>query len=51
VHAIGTADYPTKAKRPAYSVLDTTKLRDAFDMDLQDWQVALDRVIGELAGE
>jgi dTDP-4-dehydrorhamnose reductase len=51
VHAIGTADYPTKAKRPAYSVLDTTKLRDAFDMDLQDWQVALDGVIGELAGE
>ena len=49
VHAIGTADYPTKAKRPAFSVLDTTKLHDAFGIDLPDWQVALEGVIGELA--
>jgi len=49
VHAIGTADYPTKATRPAFSVLDTTKLRDAFGIDLPDWQAALDGVIGELA--
>ena len=49
VHAIGTADYPTKAKRPAFSVLDTTKLHDAFAIDLPDWQVALDGVIDELA--
>ena len=49
VEAIGTADYPTKATRPAFSVLDTTKLRDAFGIDLPDWQAALDGVIGELA--
>jgi dTDP-4-dehydrorhamnose reductase len=51
VHAIGTADYPTRAKRPAFSVLDTTKLRDAFGIDLPDWQMTLDEVIGELVGE
>jgi dTDP-4-dehydrorhamnose reductase len=51
VHAIGTADYPTRAKRPAYSVLDTSKLRETFDIDLPTWQVALDEVLGELAGE
>ncbi|TAM94145.1 MAG: dTDP-4-dehydrorhamnose reductase [Rhodanobacteraceae bacterium] len=49
VQAIRTSDYPTKAVRPAYSVLDTTKLRDAFGVALPDWQVGLDGVIAELA--
>ena len=51
VVAITTADYPTKAKRPAFSVLDTTKLRDAFGIDLPDWQAALDGVIADLAAK
>jgi dTDP-4-dehydrorhamnose reductase len=51
VHAIGTADYPTRAKRPAFSVLDTTKLRETFDVEMPEWQVALDGIIGELAGK
>ena len=49
VHAIGSADYPTRARRPAYSMLDTAKLRDTFGIALPDWQTALDGVIGELA--
>ncbi len=49
VHAIRTADYPTKATRPAWSVLDSTKLRDTFGVDLPDWQAALSRVIGEMS--
>jgi dTDP-4-dehydrorhamnose reductase len=49
LHAIRTDEYPTKAKRPAYSVLDTGKLRDAFHIDLPDWQTALDDVMEELA--
>ncbi len=49
VTAIATADYPTKAARPAYSVLDTAKLRAAFGVDLPDWRVALDGVLRELA--
>jgi len=48
VTAIRTADYPTRAKRPAWSVLDTTKLRKAFGVALPDWQAALDGVIAEL---
>ncbi len=38
VLAIPTAQYPTPAKRPANSLLDCTKLRDAFGIALPDWR-------------
>ena len=41
VDAIATADYPTPAARPAYSVLDTTRLRRDFGIDLPDWRDGL----------
>ena len=47
---IATADYPTPARRPAYSVLDCSRIRDAFGLCLPTWQAGLDAVIGELAG-
>ena len=46
---IATADYPTRARRPAWSVLDTTKIRTAFGLNLPRWEQGLDAVIGELA--
>lgn len=49
VAPITTADYPTRARRPAYSVLDTHKLRETFGLNLPDWQHGLRDVIGELA--
>jgi dTDP-4-dehydrorhamnose reductase len=49
VAPIKTSDYPTKARRPAYSVLDTTKLRSTFDLHPPSWEDGLDAVIGELA--
>lgn len=49
VHAIGSADYPAKARRPAYSVLDGGRLRERFGLHLPDWSQGLDRVIAELA--
>ena len=51
VTAIRTADYPTKAARPAFSVLDTTRLRDTFGIALPDWQAALDEAIADLAAK
>lgn len=49
VHAIGSDAYPAKAKRPAYSVLDGSRLRETFGLHLPDWREGLDRVIVELA--
>lgn len=48
VRAITTADYPTPAKRPAYSVLACDKLREAYGIEPADWRVELDRVLREL---
>jgi dTDP-4-dehydrorhamnose reductase len=48
---IASADYPTRARRPAWSVLDTAKFRAAFSLNLPPWEHGLDAVIGELAGE
>ena len=42
IEAITTADYPTPARRPAYSVLDCSKLQSEFNYRLPGWQQALD---------
>ena len=44
---IATADYPTPAKRPGYSVLDTSGLRSHFGVELPDWPQGLARTLGE----
>ncbi len=49
VTAIGTADYPTPARRPAYSRLDTTTLQRDFGVDLPDWREGMARVLDEIA--
>jgi dTDP-4-dehydrorhamnose reductase len=49
VTPITTADFPTRARRPAYSVLDCTRIGHRFALDLPSWQEGLDAVIGELA--
>lgn len=35
---IATAEYPTPAKRPANSRLDTTRLQETFGLKLPDWR-------------
>jgi dTDP-4-dehydrorhamnose reductase len=48
---ISTADYPTPAKRPAYSRLDTSRLRNDMAIVLPVWEHGLDRVLdGLVAG-
>ena len=44
VKPIKTKDYPTAAKRPKYSVLDTTKIKNNFDYTINDWQRSLKNI-------
>ncbi|MCU0786484.1 MAG: dTDP-4-dehydrorhamnose reductase [Verrucomicrobia bacterium] len=46
VAAITTAEYPTPAKRPAYSVLDCGKLKKTFGIQLPQWEDGLRLVLG-----
>lgn len=43
VEPITTAEYPTPARRPAYSVLDTSRLRSMLATDVPAWDAALAR--------
>ena len=45
VKAITTADYPTPAKRPANSRLDTAKFRNTFGLALPHWQAGLSHIL------
>lgn len=46
---IPTAEYPTPARRPAYSVLSNTRLQTVFGIRLPDWQTQLLRVFPTVA--
>lgn len=50
VEAIGTADYPTPAKRPANSRLSTDKLQATFGIRPRPWQDAVGDVVDALMG-
>ncbi len=50
VHDIGTADYPTRARRPANSVLDTGRLAAMFGIQPPSWAPALAAVVAAVAG-
>ncbi len=49
VTPIGTADYPTAARRPAYSVLDPTKLERTFGLRMPEWESQLELLMRSLA--
>lgn len=38
---IPTSGFPTPAKRPAYSVLDKSKIKAEFGLQINDWETAL----------
>jgi dTDP-4-dehydrorhamnose reductase len=46
-----TANYPTPARRPLNSRLDTTRLRAAFGLELPQWQLGLARMLTEISAD
>ncbi|MEO5777753.1 MAG: dTDP-4-dehydrorhamnose reductase [Flavobacterium sp.] len=38
---IPTTSFPTPAKRPKYSVLDKTKIKDTFGIEIKNWEESL----------
>ncbi len=48
LNAIGTTDFPTPAKRPAWSVLDSSHLQRVHGIQATDWQLELRDVLKEL---
>ena len=48
VNPITTDQYPTKAKRPAYSVLDLSKIKECAGIEIPDWRESLEKCIEEL---
>ncbi|MCP9890233.1 dTDP-4-dehydrorhamnose reductase [Cyanobium sp. Aljojuca 7D2] len=51
VAPITTADYPTPARRPSYSLLDCTASRQALNLEPLHWRAALGGVIARLDPE
>ncbi len=45
VHPIPTSSYPTPAKRPGYSALDTTGFKNTFQQDIPNWRDSLEKCI------
>lgn len=45
-----TANYPTPARRPLNSRLDTARLQSAFDLVLPPWQQGVARMLTEIKG-
>ena len=49
VQPIETKDFPTPAKRPAYSVLDTSKIEQDVEVDIRHWEDALKECMNHLS--
>ena len=45
---VTTAEYPTAARRPAYSVMDLTKISDRFRVEIPTWEEALQRCLQKI---
>lgn len=48
VNPIRTSEYPTPAQRPAYSVLDKSKIKKTFGIDIPYWTDSLDAMLKKL---
>jgi dTDP-4-dehydrorhamnose reductase len=50
IEAVPTSTFPTPARRPLNSRLDTRRLRERFDVVLPDWRLGVERMLTEVLG-
>jgi dTDP-4-dehydrorhamnose reductase len=50
IRAVPSSAFPTPARRPHNSRLDTRRLQSAFGLTLPPWQVGVDRLLAEVLG-
>lgn len=48
IHSIPTVQYPTPARRPHYSLLDKSLIRNTYGITIPDWKASLTTCIGRL---
>ncbi|XOV67089.1 MAG: dTDP-4-dehydrorhamnose reductase [Fluviicola sp.] len=48
IHAVPSSEFPTPAKRPSYSVMDSSALKIDFGIVPRNWKAALKECIGQL---
>ena len=48
VRPLHTSEYPTPANRPHYSVLDKTKIKSTFEIEIPHWEDSLQECIAQL---
>lgn len=48
VNPVTTAEYPTPTKRPAYTAMDTSGIRETFSISIPQWKESLSNCIGLL---
>ena len=51
VRPLHTAEYPTPAHRPHYSVLDKTKIKQTYNLDIPYWEESLKECVEKLNKE
>ena len=48
VNPIPSSAYPTKAKRPFYSILDKSKIKQTFNLEIKHWEEGLKQCLKQL---
>jgi len=45
VNPVSTAEYPTASKRPVYTALNTSKIKDQFNIAIPAWELSLEKCL------
>lgn len=51
VNPVTSDEYPTKTKRPKYSLLDKTKIKETFNVEIPFWKDSLEKCLKIIAGK